>query len=433
MAGKPVSIWAFVEPFELEEEEEEETGLERRKVARRDQFGFELNTEYSEKHIRHALRTSTRQEELDDRACWDALLGIPGWKDDMLTPIRMKRLIKKFGVPSEHRQRVWWFITGQAKVLQAHPEVFSTLLRQQRGDNINDFHEQIEKDLRRTFPGHALFDSENGIGRLRRVLLAYSCHNSVLGYCQSMNYLAAFLLLVFEEERAFWMLVHLLDSVVPPDFHGEHMFGAVLEQDVFAYLIKQKLPRLHEHSLLLGHPLATTTSQWFLCLFVGILTAEVTFKIWDNIFRPEGGYALFVRVALALLKLSEAELLAAKDCIEMFSIVREIPKYHFDAALLLHEAKKFSSVQQKRLVELRERFRPAACARMEENRRKRQEAYQRRQRLCAQRKLSEKKVSVPPPSRDPSPVWGSLRSSNPRSLQTVTIGNVRELKDEPVQ
>ena len=48
---------------------------------------------------------------------------------------------------------------------------------------------------------------------LRRVLVAYSVHEPVVGYCQGMNYLAAMLLLCMRqcEEEAFWVLASLID------------------------------------------------------------------------------------------------------------------------------------------------------------------------------------------------------------------------------
>ena len=104
------------------------------------------------------------------------------------------------------------------------------MVQKQLGENTNSFQDQIERDLRRTFPGHALFDSNDGLGKLRRVLLAFSCHNSCVGYCQSMNFISAFLLLVFEEERAFWMLVHIIHNILPEDFYTNHMLAAVVDQ-----------------------------------------------------------------------------------------------------------------------------------------------------------------------------------------------------------
>ena len=71
------------------------------------------------------------------------------------------------------------------------------------------------QDLPRTFPGeNRWLASPEGQESLRRVLVAYSAHNPKVGYCQSMNYVAAVLLLVLEmsEEDTFWLMVVLLDG-----------------------------------------------------------------------------------------------------------------------------------------------------------------------------------------------------------------------------
>ena len=58
----------------------------------------------------------------------------------------------------------------------------------------------INKDINRTFPGLPFFNSEqfgfNGQNALLNILIAYSEYDKKVGYCQSMNFLAAFILLV---------------------------------------------------------------------------------------------------------------------------------------------------------------------------------------------------------------------------------------------
>ena len=46
---------------------------------------------------------------------------------------------------------------------------------------------------------------------LKNILLAYSVRNPQVGYCQSMNFLCAMLLLYLEEEQAFWVLAALVE------------------------------------------------------------------------------------------------------------------------------------------------------------------------------------------------------------------------------
>ena len=70
------------------------------------------------------------------------------------------------------------------------------------------------QDLPRTFPSNQFMATEEGQAALGRVLLAFSVHKPKIGYCQSMNYIAALLLIALErnEENAFWVLVSLIDD-----------------------------------------------------------------------------------------------------------------------------------------------------------------------------------------------------------------------------
>lgn len=72
----------------------------------------------------------------------------------------------------------------------------------------------VLQDVPRTFPHNAWVASAEGQASLRRVLVAFSVHKPDVGYCQSMNYIAAMLLLCLElsEERAFWVMVALIDD-----------------------------------------------------------------------------------------------------------------------------------------------------------------------------------------------------------------------------
>ena len=132
--------------------------------------------------------------------------------------------------------------TAQTKVLQATRD-------------------QIEKDLRRTFPAGAPHNTAT-IDALRRVLVTYATYNPSVGYCQGMNFLAAVLLLHLPEEGAFWGLHALADRIL----HGyfwESMRGALTDQLVCGRLLQRHFPTLAQHARALHMDLAQPVLQWY--------------------------------------------------------------------------------------------------------------------------------------------------------------------------
>ena len=67
----------------------------------------------------------------------------------------------------------------------------------------------------RTFPEHDYFDHGSGGDGLRRVLQAFALHNPDIGYCQSLNFITGMLLLFLNEEDAFWLLVTIVETLLP--------------------------------------------------------------------------------------------------------------------------------------------------------------------------------------------------------------------------
>lgn len=88
--------------------------------------------------------------------------------------------------------------------------------------------------------------------------------------------------------------------------------------------------RLLEHHQL---QLSIVSIQWFMCLFVNTLRPEVALRVWD-IFFNEGDKVLF-RIAIALLKIHEAEIFGAKDTSSLFMQLKDIGKNIIDADYLI--------------------------------------------------------------------------------------------------
>ena len=262
----------------------------------------------------------------------------------------LRKLVRK-GVPHELRGPVWQVLSGSIERQAAHPSGhYRNLVKE--GEERSSCAAEIEKDLRRTFPDNHLYESEEGLAMLRRVLLAYSVHNPTVAYAQSMNFITALCLLFMDEEPAFWLLTYIVEELTCIDsapttsstatssssastansnpsvssapssasstasssrmyYYQADLAGVHIDQAVFADLLTEKLPRIAAHFDKLGLSIGIFTVNWFLCLFVNTLPLETALHVWDCMFS-EGPKTLF-RCALALMKVNEKSILAARD------------------------------------------------------------------------------------------------------------------------
>ena len=78
---------------------------------------------------------------------------------------------------------MWETLSGSIFLRYAHPGYYERILQEHKGKTSTST-EDIEKDLHRSLPEYAGYQTEEGIGALRRVLQAYSFMNPELGYCQ---------------------------------------------------------------------------------------------------------------------------------------------------------------------------------------------------------------------------------------------------------
>jgi len=101
----------------------------------------------------------------------------------------------------------------------------------------------------RTFPDHDFFTgpTSEGIKSLRRVLRAYSVHNPTVGYCQSLNFISGMMLLLMNEEDAFWLLSTVVEELLPPLYFDSSMMDAYIDQLVLSHIISLHLPKIHKY------------------------------------------------------------------------------------------------------------------------------------------------------------------------------------------
>ncbi|RPB18581.1 TBC-domain-containing protein [Terfezia boudieri ATCC MYA-4762] len=219
------------------------------------------------------------------------------------------------GIPVSYRWKVWAECSG-AGALRV-PGYYDELL--QAGDDDPHIMSQISMDINRTLTNNIFFRKGPGVHKLKQVLIAYSRRNPGVGYCQGMNMITASLLLIMPtEEDAFWVLVSIVENILPKTYFEPSLLASRADQIVLKEYVKGVLPLLDDHLQKLGVELEALTFQWFLSIFTDCLAGEALFRVWDVLLCVDGSTFLF-QTALALLRLNENSLLECDTAAAVYS------------------------------------------------------------------------------------------------------------------
>lgn len=259
-------------------------------------------------------------KKLRDRAkmrLWAEYLRDNGRNATLIRQPTFHKLIR-VGLPNRLRGEVWELTSGSLFLRLETPSLYTDTLASNSGKESLAI-DEIEKDLNRSLPEYPGFQSEDGIGRLRRVLTAYSWINPEVGYCQAMNIVVAALLIYMSETQAFFLLSALCDRLVP-GYYSSTMYGTLLDQKVFESLVEKTMPILWEHLVKSDVQLSVVSLPWFLSLYINSMPLVFAFRVLD-VFFVEGPKVLF-QVGLAILRINGEELLDAADDGAFISVLK---------------------------------------------------------------------------------------------------------------
>ncbi|NWY32468.1 TBD2A protein, partial [Pheucticus melanocephalus] len=323
--------------WDVKEEAEESFNLN--PVSEYDEYGFMTVPDYEIEDWK--LLAKIQALEIKSNKLWSQEIVEKPLRDRWnsigeLNPCAELKSLIRSGIPVEHRRRVWWWMVSRH--CSPAPGHYQRLLEQSRSTE-HPACRQIELDLPRTLTNNKHFSSPTSqlIPRLRRVLLAFSWHNPAIGYCQGLNRLAAVALLVLEdEESAFWCLVYIVENLMPADYYSETLITSQVDQRVFKDFLSEKLPRLMAHFEQYRIDVSLITFNWFLVAFVDSLVSDILLRVWDA-FLYEGTKVIF-RYALAIFKYNEEEILRIHDSVEIYQYLRFFTRMITDGRKLMNIA-----------------------------------------------------------------------------------------------
>ncbi|KAL4608825.1 TBC1 domain family member 4-like [Arapaima gigas] len=241
------------------------------------------------------------------------------WEKKLCTPGRSKvqwsreetQSTVSLGVPKSCRGEVWQLLSQQHRLCQhalckmQPPDMpYQDLLKQLTAQQ-----HAILVDLGRTFPTHAYFSAQLGVGQLSlyNLLKAYSLLDPEVGYCQGISFVAGVLLLHMGEEEAFDMLKFLMYDLGLRKQYRPDMVSLQVKMYQLSRLLYDYQHELYSHLEQQEVNPSLYAAPWFLTLFASQFPLGFVARIFDILFA-EGTEVVF-KVALCLLSSHKGEIM----------------------------------------------------------------------------------------------------------------------------
>jgi len=142
----------------------------------------------------------------------------------------------KLGIPFPHKTPFWQVFGLQAMSLPPAPYGDLDYRKLKKLSPVPVVVNQINLDIPRTFPHHPSFSTPEMQLALRNILNAYAVKNPALGYCQSLNFIGAALLLTMRETDAFLLLCFIVEHLFP-EYWTHSMLGVQVDLLVLDYYL----------------------------------------------------------------------------------------------------------------------------------------------------------------------------------------------------
>jgi len=242
-----------------------------------------------------------------------------------------RRLVK--GPPPIYRWVSWKVALN---VREHRIEGLYSKLKEQK--NAAKWLKTIQKDLDRTFPTHPLFGEsvfkEKGQVALENILTIFSMYCPNVGYCQGMNFVVGFMLIIsgFQEEDTFWTFTSLMKNKIQNDslqvnglegLYSENFPLLRILQELFNSMLTKISPIIKEHIQNIEIPEVLWLHKWLSTLFIYSMPISHCIRFWDYIFA--NGISGLLKLSVTILKQNKQEILTSdfSGCCDLFKRMKE--------------------------------------------------------------------------------------------------------------
>ena len=175
---------------------------------------------------------------------------------------------------------------------------------------------QIRKDLNRSAPDVIYYQKEENRNKLYNILKAIAIVDHELAYCQGMNILTAYILLVSDgnEIEAFNIIRYIFSINCNVKLREFYLNGFPrLQMYIFLMkeIIKEKLPLIHNKIMLINVPDELWLFKWLQSLFAIVLPFSIVIRLWDCIFSF--GIEFILNFSVVFIYYNKEKILLAND------------------------------------------------------------------------------------------------------------------------
>ena len=149
---------------------------------------------------------------------------------------------------------------------------------------------------------------------LRDVLWAFAVHKPEIGYCQSMNFIAAYFISVFgSSKKSFYALVQYIDSPTSPyvglhipSYYAPGMSQLLTDIGVLELMMRRRIGERRFNDFFHTREISSLSlivSEWFLTCFVTVFPLRTVHRLMDFFISNGGGSSkVLFRIAFVILK-----------------------------------------------------------------------------------------------------------------------------------